>query len=102
MRRISSSVTIGLLAKPQVPLWITRTPKPAAPVRPAAPRPPRPPPPPPKPPPPKPPPPPPPAPAPAPAAEVAAVFRARDGVPAVGVHAAVAGAGEADVGVAAA
>jgi hypothetical protein len=30
MRRISSSVTIGLLAKPQTPLWITRTPKPAA------------------------------------------------------------------------
>ena len=32
MRRISSSVTIGLLAKPQTPLWITRTPKPAAPL----------------------------------------------------------------------
>ena len=30
MRRISSSVTIGLLAKPQTPLWITRTPNPAA------------------------------------------------------------------------
>ena len=30
MRRISSSVTIGLLANPQTPLWITRTPKPAA------------------------------------------------------------------------
>jgi hypothetical protein len=40
-------VTIGLLAKPQTPLWITRTPKPAAPGRPPArappPRPPRPP-----------------------------------------------------------
>ena len=30
MRRISSSVTIGLLANPHTPLWITRTPKPAA------------------------------------------------------------------------
>jgi hypothetical protein len=28
--RISSSVTIGLLANPQTPLWITRTPKPPA------------------------------------------------------------------------
>src|SRR4051794_2499178 len=53
MRRISSSVTIGLLAKPQTPLWMTRTPKPPAPgrpparappPRPAPPRPPRPPP----------------------------------------------------------
>src|SRR5581483_1547262 len=31
MRRISSSVTIGLLANPHTPLWITRTPNPAAP-----------------------------------------------------------------------
>jgi hypothetical protein len=30
IRRISSSVTIGLLAKPQTPLWMTRTPKPPA------------------------------------------------------------------------
>ncbi len=53
MRFNSSSVTIGLLAKPHTPLWITRTPKPAAPgrpparappPRPAPPRPPRPPP----------------------------------------------------------
>jgi hypothetical protein len=36
MRRSSSSVTIGLLANPQTPLWITRTPKPAAPGRPPA------------------------------------------------------------------
>src|SRR5262249_34940299 len=35
MRRISSSVTIGLLAKPQTPPWITRTPNPAAPLPPA-------------------------------------------------------------------
>jgi hypothetical protein len=28
IRTSSSSVTIGLLAKPQTPLWITRTPKP--------------------------------------------------------------------------
>src|SRR4029077_14951811 len=41
MRRISCSVTIGLLAKPHVPLWMTRTPKPAAPARPPPPRPPR-------------------------------------------------------------
>src|SRR3954469_6311272 len=62
IRRISSSVTIGLLAKPHTPLWITRTPKPAAPrsrtVAPPPPRPPNPPP----PPPPRPPPPPPPPP----------------------------------------
>src|SRR3954466_12557867 len=54
MRTSSSGVTIGLLANPQTPLWITRTPKPAAPgrpparappPRPAPPRPPRPPPP---------------------------------------------------------
>src|SRR5580765_1593897 len=57
MRFNSSSVTIGLLANPQTPLWITRTPKPAAPGRPPArappprPAPPRPPRPPPKPPP---------------------------------------------------
>src|SRR3954464_13723808 len=74
MRTNSSSVTIGLLAKPHTPLWITRTPKPAAPgrpparappPRPAPPRPPRPPPaaPPPPPPPPRPPRPPPPNPA---------------------------------------
>src|SRR3954464_9057251 len=52
IRRISSSVTIGLLANPHTPLWITRTPNPAAPGRPPArappprPAPPRPPPPP--------------------------------------------------------
>src|SRR5262249_19302771 len=58
IRLISSSLTIGLLAKPQTPLSITRTPKPPAPGRPPArarpppppPRPPRPPPNPPKPP----------------------------------------------------
>src|SRR3954454_24994777 len=78
MRLISSSVTIGLLAKPQTPLWITRTPKPAAPrSRTVAPPPPLPPnPPPPRPPPADPPPPgtpaPPAAAAPAPAAAEAA------------------------------
>src|SRR3954447_25826476 len=92
MRLISSGVTIGLLAKPQTPLWITRTPKPAAPGRPPArappPRPPRPPP-------------PPPAPAPAPAAaESAAVGVAV--AAAARVDAAVDAAREADVGVAAA
>src|SRR3954465_729455 len=54
IRRISSSLTIGLLRNPQTPLWMTRTPNPAAPgrpparappPRPAPPRPPRPPPP---------------------------------------------------------
>ena len=68
MRRISSSVTIGLLAKPQTPLWITRTPNPAASLLPAPapalppPNPPKPPRPPPRPPPPRPPRPPPPNP----------------------------------------
>src|SRR3954464_1379734 len=53
MRTSSPGVTIGLRATPQTPLWITRTPNPAAPgrpparappPRPAPPRPPRPPP----------------------------------------------------------
>src|SRR3954453_17211623 len=103
MRRISSSVTIGLLAKPHVPLWMTRTPKPAAPTRPPPPRPPRPlPPPPPRPPPPPPPAPPASPPAPAAAAESAEViFAARYRVAAGGVDAAVGRSREADVGVAA-
>ena len=37
--RISASVTNGLLAKPQTPLWMTRTPKPALSSCPPAPNP---------------------------------------------------------------
>src|SRR5262249_514309 len=83
MRRISSSVAIGLLANPHTPLWITRTPKPPPP------RPPPPPPPPPLPPPP-----------PAPAADARGVGVAVG--PAARVHAARHAAREPDVGVRAA
>ena len=94
IRRISSSVTIGLLANPQTPLWMTRTPNPAAP-RPAVSSAP-----------PKPPPPPPSAPpaaaSPAAAAAAEAAEALEVAVAAAGVDAGVGAAREADVGVAAA